>query len=92
MVNDLYLNKEELNQIQKNIFKLNLIGSFGAILLGLGLYGIFGADGDAFHPLLNDSNFVYGILTVGVVIQIWEFSKLIPLLKRKHKLANEKNS
>lgn len=86
-------NKEdELEIIKKKIIKTQMIGAPGAILLGVGLYGMFGANGDAFHPLLNDDIFVKNILVIGAVIEIWQFYVLIPLFKKKSKILNDKNT
>ena len=84
--------EEELATIKKKIVKTQLIGTPGAILIGIGFYGMFGANGDAFHPLLNDEVFVQRILIIGVAIEIWQFYVLIPLFKRQSKLAKNKNT
>ena len=80
-------NEAELNDIKKKIVKTQIIGAPGAILLGLGLYGIFGANGDAFHPLLNDKSIVNSLLIVGVAIELWQLYVLIPLFKKQSKLS-----
>ena len=85
-------NEEELVGIKKKIIKTQLIGTPGAILIGLGLYGMFGANGDAFHPLLNNEVFVQRILIIGAVIEIWQFYVLMPLFKRQSKLAKNTNT
>ena len=60
--------------------------------MGFGLYIIFSGNGDTFHPALNNENIVYSFMAVGVVIQIWEFSKLFPLWKKKAQINDEKNT
>ena len=84
--------EEELSQIKSKIIKINIIGYPGLILLGLGLYGLFGAKGDAFHPMLNDMKVVYGFIAYGIASVIWEFTKLIPLYRKKEKIINEKST
>ena len=43
---EMYLSKdEELKQIQRKLLITSSIDAPGAILMGLGLYGVFGADG-----------------------------------------------
>ena len=81
----------ELKQLKKRIILLQIIGAPGAILLGLGLYGVFGANGNAFHPLLNDKNVVAGLVVAGVAIEVWQLVVLIPLFRKQIKLINEKN-
>jgi len=80
-------NEDELNNIKKKIVKTQIIGAPGAILLGLGLYGLFGANGDAFHPLLNYISIVNSLLIVGVAIELWQLYVLIPLFKKQSKLS-----
>ena len=83
--------EQELKQIQKKLVLVNLIDAPGAILAGLGLYGVFGADGDAFIDLLNDRGIAYGAIIVGGMIMLWSILKMFPLLKRKAELMREKN-
>jgi len=82
----------ELNNIKKKIIKTQIIGAPGLILLGLGLYGMFGANGNAFHPLLNDKSIVNSLLIVGVAIELWQLYVIIPLFKKQAKLVREKNT
>ena len=81
-------NEDELNILKKKIVKTQIIGAPGAILLGLGLYGMFGANGGAFHPLLNDKSIVNSLLIVGVAIELWQLYVLIPLFKKQSKLRH----
>ena len=83
--------KTELSHIKRKIIKTQLFGAPGAILIGLGLYGLFGANGDAFHPLLNNVVFVKNILVAGIVIEIWQLYVLIPLLKKHTFLYKQLN-
>ena len=83
---------EKLVQINKKIVLTQAIGTPGAILLGLGIYGMFGANGDAFHPLLNDEIFVKNILIIGTVIEIWQFYVLIPLFKKRSEIIQKDNT
>ncbi len=83
-------NKGELNDINRKIFIINLIGTPGAILIGLSLYTIFKSNGDAIHPALNNINLVYSMLVLGIIIEIWQLIKLIPIFKKRAKLAKQK--
>ncbi|MBE9564988.1 MAG: hypothetical protein IMF17_07055 [Proteobacteria bacterium] len=83
---------EKLIQINKKIVLTQVIGTPGAILLGLGIYGMFGANGDAFHPLLNDEIFVKNILIIGAAIEIWQFYVLIPLFKKRSEIMQKDNT
>ena len=81
--------KNDLKEVQKQIIIANVLGAPGAILIGVALYSIFGAKGEPLHPALANTETVYSMLFIGVVIQIWELTKVIPLLKRKAKLQKE---
>jgi hypothetical protein len=81
----------ELKRLKRRIILTQVIGTPGAVILGLGLYGVFGTNGDAFHPLLNDKNIVAGLVIIGVAIEIWQFVVLIPLFRKQIKLMNERN-
>lgn len=83
---------EKLVQINKKVVITQLIGTPGAILLGLGIYGMFGANGDAFHPLLNDEIFVKNILIIGAAIEIWQLYVLIPLFKKRSEIIMNDNA
>jgi len=86
----MFTNKqEELDYITKKIVKIQILGAPGAILVGLAFYAIFGAQGDAFHPLLNNMNIVYTMLVIGAMIMVWEFVTFWGLLKQKTKLQAE---
>lgn len=79
-------NNEELKKINKEIFKLNIIGFPGAILLGLGLYGLFEKNASDLHSLFGYPKFVYLLLISGALIEVWQFIKILPLLKKRASL------
>lgn len=58
-------------------------------MIGLGIYALFGAKGNAFDPLLNDKNFVYPILAIGILLEIFVSINLWPLFKLNSKYNNE---
>ncbi len=82
-------NTSELKRIKKKMLVTQIIGSPGLIFLGIGLYGMFGVDGNAFHPLLENKNFIYGLLAAGVIIEVWQLFVLIPLFIKHSKLLSE---
>lgn len=83
----MYANREqEIKALRSKTIKIQLLSLPGAILLGLALYGIFAADGDAFHPALNSATVVYTLLALGIIIEIWQFVTVIPLLKKQAEL------
>ena len=61
----------EVNAIKSQILKIQIIEAPGSILFGLGLYGMFVADGDAFLPILNDPSYVNLFLVIGGLVMGW---------------------
>lgn len=84
--------EEELKHLRKKLIFTNIIGSPGPILVGLGLYGKFDANGDAFISILNNQDYVHGFIVVGGIIMLWEIFTMIPLVQRKSELMNKKNA
>ena len=81
--------QEQLKDITKQITVLSLINTPGQIALGLGLYGYFAANGDAFHPLLNDENVVMGLLVFGIASSAITAIKSLSLFRKKKQLEKE---
>ena len=82
-------NNEELKKVNKDIFKLNIIGFPGALFLGLGLYGLFEKNASDLHYLFGNEKFVYLLLISGALIEIWQFTKIWPLLKKRVSLTKK---
>lgn len=80
--------EEELKKLKKEFIKYQILGFPGTIFLGLGLYGVFGAKGNAFHPFLNDINNCYVLLGLGGVISIWELFHILRITRKQSKLKN----
>lgn len=90
-INDMHSSKEEIKQDQRKLFILIIIDSLALMFVGLGLYAVFGANGNAFLDILNNKSVAYGLITVGGVVTALCHLKILPLLKRRVKLANEQN-
>lgn len=89
----MYISKEEeVKQIQKQILTLSIIDMIATMLVGLGLYAVFGANGNAVPEVLNDKNVAYGAIIIGGATMAWCFVKILPLLRRKAQLASEGNT
>jgi len=84
--------EEQIKQVQKEILILSIIDMPATVLVGLGLFAVFGADGNAIPEALNNKDLAYGALVVGGIVMAWCFVKMLPLLKRKAQLANEENT
>lgn len=77
---------KRIKEIDKQILTISILDSPGAIMLGLGLYAKFGAEGDAFLPILNNQTFVNSLLLAGAVIMIWGSSKTFGLIRERARL------
>ncbi|GMG88759.1 hypothetical protein [Biformimicrobium ophioploci] len=84
--------EEELAQINKDMIKVQMLGLPGTIALGLGLYGVFGANGNAFHPFLNDINNAYLLVAVGACLSVVEAVWFLKLHRRKNALTKQGNT
>lgn len=82
-MNPLETPEQRIAEIEKELLKVSIIDAPGVLMLGLGLYGKFGADGNAFHPLLNNPDVYHGLLVVGAAIAAWCAYKFIRLSKEK---------
>jgi len=85
------MDTSDLKVINKKIFIINVLGLPGALLIGLSLYALFGAEGNAFHPALNNLTIVYNMLIFGIAIEAWQLYKMIPLLKKRAELSKREN-
>jgi len=81
--------EKELQEIQKRMLKINILASPGAVLLGLGLYGKFGANGNAFLSVLNNPYAVNISIIAGAIVMVWEFAAVFQLLKRKAEIMSQ---
>ena len=81
-------NTSEIKSIKKKILVTQIIAFPGLIFLGVGLYGLFGVDGNAFHPLLENKNFIYGLLAAGVIIEVGQLIVTMSLLMKQSKLLS----
>jgi len=78
--------------IQKKITLIAVAETPGFILFGLGIYAKFAANGDAFHPLLNNENTVNIILGIGIsIMAICAFS-ILKLSIKRNRLIKELSS
>ena len=82
--------EQRIKEIQKEIVKVSVLESPGAILLGLGLYGKFAAQGDAFLPILNSETVVHVLLGLGVAIMLWGATRIMSLVREMARLNEEK--
>ena len=76
-------NEQRIKEIEKEILKVSIMDAPGSILFGLGLYGKFAANGDAFTPMLNDPSIVSSLLAAGFAIMAWGGYKILTLSREK---------
>lgn len=76
-------NEQRIKEIEKEILKVSIMDAPGSILFGLGLYGKFAANGDAFPPMLNDPSIVNSLLAAGFAIMAWGGYKILTLSREK---------
>lgn len=63
--------EQQLNRLKSKMIKVQVIEAPGSILFGLGVYGKFVANGEAFIPFLNDSSNVNACLILGGALMAW---------------------
>lgn len=83
---------EELKRTRKQINKIQIMGVPGAILIGLGLFGIFEASTNGPLSILSNKKVTYGILAVGIASEVWLSFVVIPLLKKHARLLRDRNT
>ncbi len=82
---------QRMKEIDKEILKVNIIDVPGSILVGLGLYAKFVAEGDAFLPILNNQSVVYALLATGGAIMLWGGYKTFTLARERARLQEEQS-
>ena len=73
------------NNLDAGIIKYSVIDGVGSVMLGLGLYGKYGANGNAFHSLLDNPSVVIALLVVGAIVMAWGGFNMLSLMKEKAK-------
>lgn len=81
--------EKELDEIKNSIIKIHLAGMIAVTLIGLAVYGIFVAKGNAPHPALNNQELLNVMLVVGIFLEAWHLFRLVPLLKQYAELKHE---
>lgn len=83
------MSQDRFKEIQKSIILIQLMSAPANIAIGLGLYGIFVANGNAFISALDYIEFCYGLIIVGGLIEIVAVIKLLPLWKERSTIKND---
>gem|GEM_PF-4725477 len=67
---------------------IQVVGAPGTIMIGLALYGIFAANGNAFWAPLDDTSVTYNMLGIGSIILVWETFQTLKLARLKKALTD----
>lgn len=78
--------EEEINSINRELKRTQIIGVPGILLIGIAVHGIFAEPGKTLHPFLNDIGICYAMLAVGGAVAVWEVKKILRLTKRQSEL------
>ena len=65
------------------MFRLAVYETPGTVLVLLGAYGRFWADGDAFWPVLNNPGITNAMLAIGITIWLATWTEFFKLFKNK---------
>ncbi|WP_117087915.1 hypothetical protein, partial [Klebsiella pneumoniae] len=79
----------ELAQVKRSLAITQLLGAPGILLIGLALYGLVIAEGDAFIQALNNPINCYLLIAIGSAITLWEALKIIKLSKQQTQLLKQ---
>ncbi len=83
--------EEQLKEIEKKIMLMGRLDIPGIIMIALWAYAKYAANGEPFHPLLNNQIVVNGLLIVGGVILGLCAIQVVKLSLEKSRIKNEHN-
>jgi fumarate reductase subunit C len=83
--------EEKIAKLQKKIVVTSIYEAPGAVLLGLGVYAKFAANGNAFISILNNQTVVNTMLIIGIAIMLWGATTVFGLLRQIAELQKEHN-
>ncbi len=82
--------EKEARDLERKLLWVSIIDTPGAILVGLALYGKFGANGNAFHPLLNNDSVLAAMFAVGATIMVWGGWQVVTISRRRAELLGQR--
>jgi hypothetical protein len=74
---------------RSDFIKSQIIDGIGAIVLGLGMYGMMAAE-NPFHPVFSSQGFNITLLGIGALFLLTEWFILWPVLKARQRRARGK--
>ena len=81
--------EEEIKQLDKKLIMLNIIDAPAMILIGLGIFGKFGANPEGLHPLLANSEVTTAMLVVGGMFAAWCGLQVFKVAQRRSELQRQ---
>jgi hypothetical protein len=77
-----YDNEQKPSAFEKRVFRLAVCETPGTILVLLGAYAKFWADGNAFMPVLNNPGVHNAMLAIGLTIWLATWTEFFNLSKK----------
>lgn len=84
--------QKRARELSRKIIFLQILFAPGAIMLGLGAYAMYGADGAAFIEILNNREAQFALIGLGVILLIIEGFLVIPLAVEKDRLTKKSDT
>ena len=81
--------KKQMSRIRARLILLELLGTLGGALVGLGLYDQFSEQGLSSFPLFDQGMTTWLLTGIGAILVIWELLVLLPSAQRYRKLRTE---
>lgn len=73
------------DELDRRIRNGNVLHLPGSVLLGLGLFGLFGQPEPGFLEVLAEPTFTHACLAIGVLIEVHWFLKVFPFIREKER-------
>lgn len=80
---------QQIASLDKKLIKVAAYDTPGLLMLALGLHGKFASEGEALHPLLNDSSIVNGMLLFGGIVVFLCAKEIFTILRQKKALMEQ---
>ncbi|WP_372870337.1 hypothetical protein [Shewanella sp.] len=78
----------QLAAIKRNMVLTQVLGFPGTLMIGLGIYGLFG-NGAELHKVLTEPLHCYALIAAGGMITLWEGLKIIKLARQRKQLEDK---
>ena len=84
-------NEKQLSaaEINRKMILVQVVSAPATIMVGLAVYGLFGANGDAFWEPLNNPTVTWNMLGIGGMVMAWESFQIVKLARLKRNTSEE---